>query len=103
MWGVNSAHNIFYRVATYGDADTAGTGWTDVPGKLQWIGSGTDHVVGVNSANDIFYREGMTADNPTGTGWVKVPVKLMQIDVNRNEVVGTNSGHSIYRSPVGPK
>ncbi|XP_063689674.1 lectin L6-like [Bolinopsis microptera] len=103
VWGVTLANDIYYRVGTYGDADTAGTIWIQVPGKLKWISSGTDLVVGVTGENEIFYREGMTADSPTGTRWVKVPGKLMQIDVNRKEVLGIDIGNFIYRSRVGRK
>ena len=74
--------------------------WIHIPGKLKWISSGSNIVVGVNSNNDIFYRKGMSAGRPTGTGWVRVPGKLMQIEVYGNEVVGTNPGHVIFRAPV---
>ena len=73
-----------------------------MPGKLKWVGSGRNILVGVNSNDDIYYRAGMSATNPTGTKWVKVSGKLMQIDVYENEVVGTNSGNAIYRCPVSP-
>ena len=68
-----------------------------MPGKLKWIASGTDVVVGVNSDDDIFYREGITSDNPTGTKWHKVEGKLMNIDIEEGEVVGTNSANNIFR------
>ena len=54
-------------------------------------------VVGVNSDDDIYEREGITSDNPTGTGWHKVPGKLMNIDIEEGEVVGTNSANNIFR------
>ena len=71
-----------------------------MPGKLKWVGSGRNILVGVNSNDDIFYRAGMSAANPTGTKWVQVSGKLMQIDIHENEVVGTNSANNIYRCPV---
>ena len=57
-------------------------------------------MVGVNSKNDIFYRQGMSAKTPTGTGWVHVSGKLMMIEIYYNQVVGTNTGHAIYKCPV---
>lgn len=54
-------------------------------------------VVGVNSNDDIWYREGINSDKPTGTDWKKVNGKLMNIDIEDEEVVGTNSGHAIFR------
>ena len=74
--------------------------WTHVGGKLKWISSGRNVVVGVNSNNDIYYRTGMSARAPTGSGWKHIGGKLMMIEIYENEVVGTNSGHAIYKCPV---
>ena len=74
--------------------------WTHVGGKLKWISSGRNVVVGVNSGNNIYYRTGMSAGAPTGSGWKHIGGKLMMIEIYENEVVGTNSGHSIYKCPV---
>ena len=47
--------------------------------------------MGCNSNNDIFYRTGVSKDNPTGDGWVQVSGKLVQIDVHEDLTVGVNS------------
>ena len=57
-------------------------------------------MVGVNGANNIYYRQGMSEGNPIGTGWTQVSGKLMMIEIYYNEVVGTNTGHVIYKCPV---
>ena len=74
--------------------------WTHIGGKLKWISSGRNVVVGVNSGNNIYYRTGMSAGAPTGSGWKHIGGKLMMIEIYENEVVGTNSGHAIYKCPV---
>lgn len=72
----------------------------NVPGKLAWVGSGQNILVGTNAANFIFYRVGMTSEHPTGSKWVKVAGKLKTIDVEDLVVVGTNAGHAIFRTNV---
>ena len=74
--------------------------WIHIPGKLKWISSGRNVVIGVNSGNNIYYRKGMSSGRPTGTGWVHIPGKLMMVEIYENQVVGTNSGHAIYKCPV---
>ena len=74
--------------------------WTHISGKLKWISSGRNVVVGVNSGDNIYYRTGMSAGAPTGSGWKHIGGKLMMIEIYENEVVGTNSGHAIYKCPV---
>ena len=66
--------------------------WNKVAGKLKWISSGKSVVFGVNSADDIFYRVGITESVPIGTHWVQVPGKLSQIDTYEDFVWGVNAG-----------
>merc|ERR1712147_302195 len=100
VWVVTQGGFIYYRNHTFGDRNTAGHGWTKVPGNLRWISSGKDFVVGVTKNDEIFYRKGVSCDNPTGTEWVRVPGKLMQIEVNGNQVVGVNEAFAIFKTPV---
>jgi hypothetical protein len=57
-------------------------------------------VFGVNSAGNIFYREGISESTPTGTGWVKFPGGLKQIDTYQSEVWGSNSGNNVYKLTI---
>lgn len=74
--------------------------WTHVPGKLKWISSGRGVVVGVTTANTIYYRKGMSPRKPTGITWVRIPGKLKMIDIYGDQVVGTNPGNVIFKTPV---
>ena len=74
--------------------------WTHIGGRLKWISSGRNVVVGVNSGNNIYYRTGMSAGKPTGSRWKHIGGKLTMIEIYENEVVGTNSRHAIYKCPV---
>ena len=70
--------------------------WEHIGGKLKWISSGNNIVLGVNSNNDIFFRHGISPQAPTGTGWTKIGGKLSQIDTYGQTVVGSNSGLNVY-------
>jgi hypothetical protein len=74
--------------------------WTRVPGKLKWISSGRGVVVGVTTANTIYYRKGMSPRKPAGITWVNIPGKLKMIDIDGDQVVGTNPGNVIFKTPV---
>ena len=69
-------------------------------GKLKWISSGDNIVVGVNSANHIYYRKGITAATPTGTGWERVTGGLVQIDVYNTDIWGVNTNDEIYQAAL---
>ena len=53
VWVVNTNHDIYYRVGTFGDKDTAGTNWVNISGKLKWISSGRNIVVGCTLVHEI--------------------------------------------------
>ncbi|EMP34308.1 Fish-egg lectin [Chelonia mydas] len=49
------------------------TAWQNIPGKLSMIEVGTEgSVYGVNSAGQIYRRDGITKSNPIGTTWTQV-------------------------------
>ena len=37
VWGVSSAHGIFYRTGTFGKPGKLGSGWELVPGEYQYL------------------------------------------------------------------
>ena len=80
---------------------SAGTGWEKVDGRLKWISSGASgEVWGVNNADIIYRREGVTQGNPTGTGWKQLNGRLAQVDVFGGEVWGVNGDENIYSSKL---
>ncbi|MGH0153699.1 UNVERIFIED_CONTAM: hypothetical protein FKN15_027376 [Acipenser sinensis] len=69
-WGVNSADQIFVMKGVTPDACMGSKAWQQVPGALSMIEVSTDgSVYGVNSAKDVYRRDGVSAANPAGTGW----------------------------------
>ncbi|XP_034765480.2 fish-egg lectin-like [Acipenser ruthenus] len=69
-WGVNSIDQIFVMKGVTPDACMGSKAWELVPGALSMIEVSTDgSVYGVNSAKDVFRRDGVSAANPAGTGW----------------------------------
>ncbi len=70
VWGVNSAQQIFFRK---GDGDVV---WQRVnPGSLKHVSVGSLGVWGVDKADIIWYRSGVSTDNPAGTGWQNIEGK----------------------------
>merc|ERR1719320_929686 len=98
VWGVNKAHDIYYRQGTRGDKNTAGSDWIRVPDKkLKWISSG-NRVFGVDSNNEIFERVGRSDEYPIGRCWRKIGGSLAQIDVGIHRQWGVDRHGDIYIS-----
>ena len=72
--------------------------WTQIGGKLKWISSGRNIVWGVNSANNIYFRQGISKETPEGTNWVHVGGRLSQIDTNEFSMWGVNLNYDAYSS-----
>ena len=70
--------------------------WKHIGGKLKWISSGQNIVWGVNSANNIYFRYGITASNPVGLGWRHVGGKLSQVDTFGLSVWGVNTNQDAF-------
>ena len=69
-------------------------------GKLKYITSGDGYVLGVNNADEIFVREGISSTQPTGTTWTKLDGKLTVIDSYSNNAWGVNSVDKIFNTFV---
>lgn len=74
--------------------------WVLVPGKLKSISCGSDVVVGVDSDNNILYREGMSTDQPTGSSWRRKQGTLTQVEVYRDKFFGITEGGVIIQQPL---
>ena len=57
-------------------------------------------MVGVNSGGSIYYRAGITEDNPIGTDWVNIPGGLKQIDTYRGDVWGVNVHNGVFHLDI---
>ena len=72
--------------------------WQPIGGRLKWISSGENIVVGVNSNNDIFNRQGISQSNPFGTDWVQISGQLVNIDIFQNGLYGTSDNMHAYQT-----
>ena len=73
-----------------------GTGGQKVAGKLQHVSvSPQGHVWGVNSANNIYIRTGITTSNKGGSSWKEVPGSLKQISAGGWGVWGVNARNEV--------
>jgi hypothetical protein len=79
--------------------------WIQVPGGLVQldVDSATGEIWGVNSAGNIYYRKGITSQNPMGTGWVIDPdagARATWVTVGQNCIWTTNSANIAYRRAI---
>ncbi|MGH0172487.1 UNVERIFIED_CONTAM: hypothetical protein FKN15_063470 [Acipenser sinensis] len=69
-WGVNAADQIYVMKGVTPDACMGSKAWQQVPGALSMIEVSTDgSVYGVNSAGNVYRRDGVSVANPAGTDW----------------------------------
>ena len=76
-----------------------------VPGKLVHVSSGESGVWGINRADRIYYRKGVTARRKSGSMWKGIGGRLRQIDSGPFGIVcGVNRGNQIYcRRGITPR
>ena len=93
-WGVSSNDQIWYYRGR----------WIRVPGGLKQIDSGPRRIAcGVNKADNIYCRTGITGARPYGKGWVRVPGKLKYISCGAFGHWGVNKRNDIFfRYGVNP-
>lgn len=66
-------------------------------GALKYVSSGTDIVIGVNAADRIYVRQGISRQTPAGTSWASVGGLLKVVDANEaDQIWGVNSANNIY-------
>lgn len=81
---------------TSGSPCSSGTQWTQVPGNLKQLDVGEDIVIGVNNNDEIFYRTGITYEQPTGSNWAKLEGSLKHVTVSpRGAIWGVNSANTV--------
>ncbi|XP_021432484.2 fish-egg lectin-like isoform X1 [Oncorhynchus mykiss] len=95
-WAVNKNDDIYLMSL---NQDCQNNGWRHIDGKLSMIEVATDgSVFGVNSAGQVYTRDGITASKPEGTGWSNVPMympmKHVTYDLGRLWVI-SNSGFTM--------
>ncbi|XP_022079616.1 tectonin beta-propeller repeat-containing protein 1-like [Acanthaster planci] len=79
VWGVNIFFSVYYRRNTYDNPKSLGDGWlgvlNDKPIKIRQVSVGYNTVWALDQYYKPYYREGITASEPTGTKWVKLSDK----------------------------
>merc|ERR1712142_21178 len=65
-------------------------------GYMKHIDVGSGRILGVNAADKIYMRAGVTKQRPTGTAWQLIRGGLKQISTGGGRIVGVNSGNAVY-------
>ena len=77
---------------------TPGTRWRHIGGRLKQIEAGPNGAAwGINRANQIWFRGGVTRRNPVGRYWVRIKGKLNSVSVGCTGVYGVNRRGQIWR------
>ncbi|XP_061118054.1 fish-egg lectin-like isoform X2 [Conger conger] len=72
--------------------------WIGITGSLKYYSCGPNGCWGVNSANDIFFRKGVTPAACRGNDWQKIAGALVMIEVGTDgSVYGVNDEGEVYR------
>ena len=75
-----------------------GTRWVHVGGRLKQIEAGPGGAVwGVNTANHIYFRAGVSRGRPIGRYWVRIGGSLKHVSVGCVGVYGINKRGQIWR------
>ena len=86
-WGTTKKNQIYYYSGR----------WIKVPGGLKQIDSGPRGIVcGVNTADNIYCRTGITPARLSGKGWTRVPGKLKYISCGTLGHWGVNKRNDIF-------
>ncbi|KAH3732934.1 tectonin beta-propeller repeat-containing protein 1 [Pelomyxa schiedti] len=94
VWGCTAAHEIYFKTKT--------TDWVVVPGKLNMVSCGPHFQVwGCNHDDNIFVRQGTSAENPMGTDWHKIDGHCIYVSAGTNEAVCCNRAAQVFRKPHG--
>ena len=81
VYGVNRHYQIFCRNGIT-LSNPKGTDWKHVGGALKYVSCGIYGCWGVNSANQIWFRHGVTPHNCAGINhWVQISGALVQLEV----------------------
>ncbi|XP_069478130.1 fish-egg lectin-like [Ambystoma mexicanum] len=98
--GVNSNNNVYClnEGATVSAKDGSPLPWVNIPGALKYYSCGPLGCWGVNSNDDVFFRNSVTPNNCQGNNWQLIVGKLSMIEVGRDGTVyGVNSIGHLYR------
>ncbi|KAL8180550.1 UNVERIFIED_CONTAM: hypothetical protein K2H54_027400 [Gekko kuhli] len=98
--GVNTNDDIYCLPKSSAISADGGSAlpWVHIEGKLKYYSCGLLGCWGVNSADAIYYRHGVTPDSCAGSRWENVPGALSMIEVGtEGDVYGVNSAGNIYR------
>ena len=75
-----------------------GTRWVHIGGKLKQIEAGPNGgVLGVNRANYIYYRAGVSRGRPTGRHWVRIGGRLNHVSLGCTGIYGVSSNGRIWK------
>jgi len=111
VWAVKQDYTVSYMDGTGHGSAGIGTGWTNVMAKMRQVSVGSQVVWGVNTADEVFVRIGLTSEEPKGKEWTKIDGSMKTISVGPNGVCwAVDKNDTVWRrlgakdsNPIGTK
>ncbi|XP_041427584.1 fish-egg lectin [Xenopus laevis] len=96
--GANSNDDIYCLNQDATTSPATSLPYVQIDGKLKHYACGPFGCWGVNSANEIYYRNQVTPNACHGTSWTRVDGSLIMVEVGTDgSVFGVNADGSVYK------
>ena len=102
VWAVDVTDRIWWRKGSKKESAT-GSGWKCIAGTLSKVCAGPAGVWGLDTKNQVMFRDGTQEDpdDTDGTGWTLVDGKFIAIAVGDGVVWGLGANRDFfYRSEL---
>ncbi|XP_075047409.1 uncharacterized protein LOC142107719 [Mixophyes fleayi] len=107
--GVNGEDSIYCLNKQQTLSESSDLIYTNIEGSLKYYSCGPFGCWGVNSANNIYYRFGVTSTACQGSRWQQIEGSLVMVEVGADgSVYGVNSAGDVYerdgisaKNPIG--
>lgn len=97
VWAVDMTDRVWWRKGAKTESST-GSGWKCIAGSLTKVTAGPAGVWGLDSKNQVLFRDG-TQDDPDdadGSGWTPIDGKFIQLAVGVGIVWGLGANRDFF-------
>jgi len=81
VWAITPDMSVMFREGTGHGLGTTGKAWCGGLGKMRNISVGSQSIWGLNRADEVFVRIGLSKEDPKGKEWTKIEGSMTNISV----------------------